>query len=93
MVVLQASGAVAGRLNSWGLQATERLGFGCAGTQPELPCGMWNLSRAGIKHMSPALAGKFLTTGHQGSPGLFKYSSVFICFRCESDHAGHHTEA
>ena len=35
------------------------------GTRAELPGGMWNLSRAGI-HVSPALAGGFLTTGPPG---------------------------
>jgi len=29
---------------------------------------MWELPRAGIKPMSPALAGRFLTTGPAGKP-------------------------
>ena len=28
-----------------------------------MPCSMWNLPRPGIKLASPALAGRFLTTG------------------------------
>ena len=30
--------------------------------------GMWDLPRAGIEPISPALAGRFLTTGPPGSP-------------------------
>ena len=29
---------------------------------------MWEVPRSGIEPVSPALAGKFLTTGPQGSP-------------------------
>ena len=35
-------------------------------TQPQLPCGMWDLPRAGIEPVSPALAGGFLTPGPPG---------------------------
>ena len=31
------------------------------------PCTMWNLPRPGIKLLSLALAGRFLTTGPQGT--------------------------
>ena len=31
---------------------------------------MWDLPRSGIKPMSPALAGRFLTTGLPGKSGL-----------------------
>ena len=31
-------------------------------------CSMWNLSRSMIKPVSPALAGRFLTTGPPGKP-------------------------
>ena len=36
------------------------------GTRAQLLCGMWSLSRPGIKPMSPALAGRFLTIGPCG---------------------------
>ena len=36
------------------------------GALPQYLQGMWNLPRPGIKPMSPALAGKFLTTGPPG---------------------------
>ena len=35
-----------------------------------MPDGMWNLPRPGIKAMSSALAGEFLTTGPQGKSRL-----------------------
>ena len=38
-------------------------GFNSDGAEAQLPPGMWNLPRAGIKPMSPALAGGCLTTG------------------------------
>ena len=33
------------------------------GKEAQLPRGMWNFPRSGIKLMSPALAGRFFTTG------------------------------
>ena len=33
-------------------------GFGICGAQAQLFCGMWNLPGAGIKPVSPALAGR-----------------------------------
>ena len=39
------------------------VGFGGCGTWADLPLDVWNLPRPGIKPMSPALAGRFLTTG------------------------------
>ena len=56
-------------------QALEYVGFSSCGSQAlgyklshcgtlaQLPHGMWNLLRPGIKRMSPALAGRSLTTG------------------------------
>ena len=35
---------------------------------PSCPGGMWNLPRVGIEPVSPALAGRFLTTGPPGKP-------------------------
>ena len=40
------------------------------GSWAELLCSMWNLPRPGIKPMSFALAGRFLTTGPPESPQL-----------------------
>ena len=36
------------------------------GSQAYLPWGMWDLPGPGIKPMTPALAGRFLTTGPPG---------------------------
>ena len=60
-------GSRALRLSSCSFQALEGRLSGC-GTWAFLPCGMWNLPGPGIESMSPALAGEFLTTGHQGNP-------------------------
>ena len=38
-------------------------------------CSMWDLPRPGIVPMSPALAGRFLTTGPQGHPRLTPFNS------------------
>ena len=48
--------------SSCGSQALEYKLSSC-GTLAQLPHGMWNLPRPGIKPVSPALAGRFLTTG------------------------------
>ena len=41
-------------------------GFRSGGAQALLSRGMWDLPRPGIKHVSPALAGGFFTTGPPG---------------------------
>ena len=45
-----------------GEQASHCACFSSCGTGPQSPLGMWDLSRPGIEHVSPALAGGFLTT-------------------------------
>ena len=58
------------------------LGSSSCGSWPYLLCSMWNLPGAGIELKSPALAGRFLTTGppeksllsHFESPSLRKTS-------------------
>ena len=57
---LQACG-----LSSCGSRALERRLSSC-GAQVQLPCGMWDLPRPGLKPVSPALAGGFLTTAPPG---------------------------
>ena len=65
------------------------------GTQASLLQGMWNLPRPGIKPMSPTVAGEFLTTKQQGSPGTFfkekassldwlDFSSIMVLSLCLS---------
>ena len=55
--LLQSAGSRLGRLISGGAWA-------------ELPHGMWNLLRPGIEPMSPAVAGRFLTSGPAGKSNL-----------------------
>ena len=44
----------------------------------QLPCGMWDLPRPGIKLVIPALTGRFLTTGPpQQSNILLFFKSLF----------------
>ena len=45
---------------------SRRAGFSSCGMQAYLLCGMWDLPGPGIEPMSPALAGRFLTTGPAG---------------------------
>ena len=40
--------------------------LGSSGCQAQLLLGMWNLPRPGTESMSPALAGRFLTSGPPG---------------------------
>ena len=43
-------------------------GLSSCGSRAYLPCGVWDLLRSGIKLVSPALQGGFLTTGPPGKP-------------------------
>lgn len=59
--------AVASLVAERGLQgawasAVAARGLGSCGAQASVFCGMWNVSRPGVT-VSPALAGKLLTTG------------------------------
>ena len=38
------------------------------GSRAQLLCGMWDLPRPGLKPVSPALAGRLLTTAPPGKP-------------------------
>ena len=64
----RASVVVAGGLSSCGLWALEHRLSSC-GTQALLLRGMWDLPRPGLEPVSPALAGRFLTTEPPGKPG------------------------
>ena len=63
----QVSVVVARGLSSCGTRVLERRLSSC-GAQAQLLCGMWDLPRAGLEPMSPALAGGFLTTVPPGKP-------------------------
>ena len=67
--------------SSCGARALERSLSSC-GAQAQLLRGMWDLPRPGIKPVSPALAGRFLTTVTQGKSQFFKkYIYLFIWLR------------
>ena len=51
--------------------------LGSSGTLAQLPHGMWDLPRPGIKPMSPALAGGFFTTEPPGKPSLKSFDELF----------------
>ena len=59
-----------GGLSCFGARALGRVGFSSSGTWDSLPCSMWNLPGRGIKPVSPALAGRVLTTGLPGKSSL-----------------------
>ena len=60
-----ASEVVARRLSSCGSRALEHR-LSCCGARAQFLCGMWGLPGPGIKPVSPALAGGFLTTAPPG---------------------------
>ena len=62
-----ASVVVALRLSSCGSRALERR-LSISGAQAELLRGMWDLPGPGLKPVSPALAGRFLTTAPPWKP-------------------------
>ena len=67
---MRASVVVARGLNSCGSRALERRLSSC-GTRAQLLRGMWDLPGPGIEPMSPAMAGRFLTTASPGKPPNF----------------------
>ena len=64
---MRASVVVARGLSSCGLWALERRLSSC-GTRAQLLRSMWDLPGPGLEPMSPALAGRFLTTAPPGKP-------------------------
>ena len=64
---MRASVVVARGLSHCGSRALERRLSSC-GAWDNLLRGMWNLPGPGIEPMSPALAGRFLTTAPPGKP-------------------------
>ena len=62
-----ASVAAAHKLSSCGSRALEHRLSSC-GARPQLLHGMWDLPRPGLEPVSPALAGRFLTTAPPGKP-------------------------
>ena len=50
------------------------------GPRVQLLCGMWDPPRPGLEPVSPALAGRLLTTAPPGKPSSFFYD--WIIFNC-----------
>ena len=69
-------------LSSCGSQALERRLSSC-GARASLLCSMWDLPGPGLKPVSPALAGGFLTTAPPGKPTFYylKENSKAIWYR------------
>ena len=74
----QASVVVVHRLSSCGSRALECRLSSC-GLRAQLLHGMWDLPRPGLEPVSPALAGRFLTTVPTGK-SLFLLSFFFFFF-------------
>ena len=51
------------------------MGFSSCGARALLLCGMWDLPRPGLEPMSPALAGRCLTTAPPGKPSASSLDS------------------
>ena len=73
------SRALERRLSSCGSQALERRLSSC-GTWAQLLRGMWDLPGPGLEPVSPALAGRFLTTASPGKsyPAVYFYKPIDI---------------
>ena len=83
-----------GLLSSCSAQASHHCGFSCCrawglghglssrGTRAKLLCSMWDLRRTGMEPKSPALAGRFLTTGPPGKSCTiaFEYTMASVQF-------------
>ena len=55
------------------------LGLSSCGAQAQLLCSIWNLPGPGIDPMSPALAGRFLSTAPAGRSSNYIFMSVGTC--------------
>ena len=67
LLLLPSTGSRHTGFSSCGAKALE-LRLSSCGVWAQLLCSMWDLPRPHIEPVFPALAGGFLTTGHQGSP-------------------------
>ena len=81
LLLLWSTGSRHAGFSSCGSRALERRVSSC-GAQALLPHGMWDLPRPGIKPVSPALAGRFLTTVPPGKSQfcLFYISDLLFSF-------------
>ena len=82
LLLLRSTGSRLVGFSSCGSRALERR-LGICGARAWLLRGMWDLPGPGLKPMSPALAGGFLTTVPPGkAPFLFMAESYPIVYMC-----------
>ena len=72
LTVAASLAAEQGAPGAW-VSAVAALGLGSGGTQAQFLHGMRDLARTGIKPMSPALAGGFLSTVPPGKSHIIGY--------------------
>ena len=75
----QASVVVARGLSSCGLRALEHRLSSC-GAQAQFLHGMWDIPGPGIESMSPALAGRFLTTAPPGKSLILLFTIYLFIY-------------
>ena len=69
-----------GFLRLWRVEATLQLQLASCGTQAQLPHDMWNFPGSGIEPVSPALAGRLLTSGPPRESGCCYFKVLnFTC--------------
>ena len=87
LLLLWSTGSRHMGFGSCGSRALERR-LSSYGSQALLLRGMWDIPRPGLKPMSPALAGRFLTTAPPGKPMvcIFKYTSCRIHLQKDAGH-------
>ena len=72
-----SSGVAARGLICCSLQAPE-LWFNSCGAWAQSLCGLWDLPGPDIEPVSPALAGRFFSTGPPGKPSVGKFNEIFF---------------
>ena len=77
LLLLQSTGSGCAGFSSCGSRALECRLSSC-GARAQLLHGMWDLPGPGLKPVSPALAGGFLTTAPPGKPFFFFYFVIFL---------------
>ena len=91
LLLSQRTGSRGTGFSSCGLWVPEHRLSSC-GAWAQLLCGMWDLPGAGIKPVSPALAGGFITTAPPGkSPPYFFYIRSIMHMSYRFDHVLQHT--
>ena len=84
LLLLWSMGSRRAGFSSCGLRAVERRLSSCGAWAQSL-CGMWDLPRPGLESVSPALAGRFLTTA---PPGKTRVIFIYLFFDHTVRHAG-----